>query len=90
MLRVSFGLNMVFELRASYGQIFKTLRALGLLSRGRRIEIDPVCVLSPEDQLRIPMSDFNGTRKQYRLEAEKIVRRWIALSGVAPVNASLV
>lgn len=63
----------------------KTLRALKYLSHGSDIPIEPVCVLSP-DQLRIPISAFQSSRRQYRMEAETNLTEWISEARVPNVK----
>jgi len=55
---------------------FATFKALAKLTESSEATIEPVCVLSP-DQLKVPSQAFEGTGKEYKLEAEARLERWV-------------
>jgi nucleotide-binding universal stress UspA family protein len=54
-----------------------TLKALLTLTKGTKSTIEPVSVVGP-DQLRIPVSVFRQPEKDYRLDTEKNLQKWMA------------
>lgn len=59
---------------------FATFKALAKMTEGTEALIEPVAVLSP-DQLYIPKKLFDGTAKQYHLEAETLLKEWVKQLG---------
>ncbi len=53
-----------------------TLKTLLALTKGSKVTIEPVTVLS-SDQLRIPVSIFRRAEKDYRLQVEKDLQKWL-------------
>jgi nucleotide-binding universal stress UspA family protein len=55
---------------------FKVAKTLVKLAKEHSAEIEPVCVLSP-DQLRLPRKLFLGGAKEYRLQSEETLQKWV-------------
>lgn len=55
---------------------FSTYKTLAKLIPGKNVEIEPVSVLNSQN-LTIPASAFSGLGKQYALESETKLRKWV-------------
>lgn len=55
---------------------FNVAHGLAKLAREAGSIIEPVCVLGP-DQLKVPTKAFKGHTKQYQLEGERILQKWV-------------